>query len=88
MFENWEVAPFKWNISPRAATWAALLWAFVAGMLTGLLLPGRLPLDALRIMCVAILLGGAALLIVRFARPGRKIRGDVQDASGPDPNSS
>jgi hypothetical protein len=74
MFENWEVDRFNWKISPRAATWAALLWAFVAGLLTGLLWAGRLPSDMLRIVSLAILLGGAILLVVRFTwRPNRKV---------------
>jgi hypothetical protein len=66
MFENWEVAPFKKKMSPRAATWSALLWAFLAGVVTGLLWAGRLPLNPLNIVSLAILVGGAILLVVRF----------------------
>ena len=69
MFKNWEVAPFKWNISPRVAGWGALLWAFLAGVLTGLLWAGRLPLNLLNIMNLGILVGGAILLVVRFTFP-------------------
>ena len=69
MFEDWEVAPFKWKISARAAIWAAVLWAFVGGILTGLLWAGRLPFDLVRIVCVAVLLGGAILWVVAFTGP-------------------
>lgn len=66
MFENWEVAAFKWKVSPRAAIWGALGWAFGAGLLTGLLWAGRLPFDLLRIVSLAILLAGAILWVILF----------------------
>ncbi|SPF44724.1 hypothetical protein SBA1_550089 [Candidatus Sulfotelmatobacter kueseliae] len=74
MFESWEVAPFKWKISPRAALWGALLWALVAGVVIGLLWAGRLRLDLLNVVSLTILLGGAILLAFRFAlQPSRRL---------------
>ncbi len=73
MFENWEVAPLKWKISPRAALWGALLWALLAGVVIGLLCAGSLRLDLLNVASLTILLGGAILLAFRFAlRPSRR----------------
>lgn len=70
MFKNWEVLPpVQWKISARAAIWCALVWAFGAGILAGVLWAGRLPLDPLRIVSLAILLAGAILLVLRFALP-------------------
>jgi len=69
MFQNWEVAPVHLKISARAAIWGALVWAFGAGILTGVLWAGRLPFDVLRVASVAILLVGAILWVLRFALP-------------------
>lgn len=70
MFKNWEVSPpIQWKLSVRAAIWSALAWAFGAGVLTGVLLSGRLPLDLLRIMSLTVLLIGAVFLVLRFALP-------------------
>jgi hypothetical protein len=69
MFENWEVSPVQWTVSSRAAIWGALVYAFGAGVLTGLLWAGRLPFDLLRIVSLAILLAGAILMVLRFALP-------------------
>ena len=70
MFKNWEVSPpVQWKLSSRAAIWCALVWASVAGILTGVLWAGKLPFDLLRIVSLAILLAGAILLVLRFALP-------------------
>jgi len=70
MFKNSEVSsPVQWKLSPRAAIWCALVWAFGAGILTGVLWAGRLPFDLLRIVSLAFLLAGAILLILRHALP-------------------
>lgn len=72
MFRNLEVSPpVQWKLSSRAAIWCALVWAFGAGILTGVLWAGRLPFDLLRIVSLAILLAGAILLVLRFALPRR-----------------
>ena len=70
MFKNWEASPpVQWKPSSRAAIWCALVWAFGAGILTGVLWAGRLPFDLLRIVSLAILLAGAILVVLRFALP-------------------
>jgi hypothetical protein len=70
MFKNWEVSPpVLWKISPRAAIWGALVWAFGAGILAGVLWAGRLPLDLLRLVSLAVLVAGAVLLVPRFSVP-------------------
>lgn len=70
MFNNWEVsAPVQWKLSGRAAIWCAVAWAFGAGVPTGVVWGGRLPLDPLRIVSVAVLLVGAVLLVLRFVVP-------------------
>ena len=70
MFKNWEVSSrVQWKLSSRAAIWCALVWAFGAGILTGVLWAGRLPFDLHRVVSLAILLAGAILLVLRFALP-------------------
>ena len=79
MFESLQLDS-PWKVSPRIVPWVGLPGAFSVRLLTGVLWAGALPFDALRIVCLVLLVGLTILSVVLFNRQSKSQRpsGDLE----------